>query len=95
MRIVSLIFLVLIVVLTIMFASLNATSTQVNYFVGEKELPLILVMFLSLILGVLLSWLVMVWKVIKLKTKIHSLNSKLSKAENNLSKMKDLDLKEG
>lgn len=94
MRIVSLIFLVLLLVATVMFASLNSASTSVNYFLGERELPLILLMFMCLLIGVLLGWLLMFWKLIKLKSKIHSLNSKLRKAEDNLSKMKDLNMKE-
>ena len=76
-----------------MFASLNASTTTVNYLIGEKEMPLIAVMFVSLILGVLLCFFTMIWKVLRLKAKVISLNSKLKKSEEQ-NKKSELALKE-
>lgn len=87
MRIISFIILVVIMGLGIMFASLNASTTQVNYLIGQKELPLIALLFLSLVTGILLGFIAMIWKVLRLKAKVHSLSSKLSKAQEQLSKL--------
>lgn len=93
MRILSLIFFGIIAATCIAFAILNASSITVNYVFGEKELPLIVIMFVSMILGVLLSLCAMTWKVLKLKAKIHQLKSQLKKAEQS-QKSTDMTFKE-
>ncbi len=81
MRILSFIIVIAILILCIMFTSLNASSATVNYLLGQKEIPLIAIMFISLILGILLCFILMIWKVIKLKSKVCSLERKLNKSE--------------
>lgn len=81
MRIVSIIGIVLILGVTLVFSGLNANSVTVKYIFGEAELPLVVLMVLNLLLGMLLCYFVMIWKVIKHKSTIRSLKSQLKKAE--------------
>ena len=55
MRIVTYLFLILLVVLALIFAGLNADLVSVNYYLGTKRLPLSLLILLSFVLGGLLG----------------------------------------
>lgn len=81
MRIVSIIVLVVIVLLGVMFASLNATDIEVNYLIGQSTMPLVVLMFITFMIGLMLGAFMMIWKVIKLKAQIHRLKSDLKKVE--------------
>lgn len=93
LRIISFLILFCILGLFIMFAALNASSITVNYIIGTKEMPVIALIFISLVIGVLLGFFSMIWKVIGLKAKLRSMSSKLKKSEDQLKKT-DLTIKE-
>ncbi len=84
MRIISLVALFALIMVVIAFASLNAQSIDVNYLLGRASLPLVLVMFINLVFGALIGYLVMGFKVIRLNSKIRQLNSQLKKAQKSL-----------
>lgn len=89
MRTISFIFLLLILVVGIAFSAMNAKSIPVHYLLGTRELPLVFVLFIAFMLGVVLSFLMMSLKVIKLKSKVHGLNSKLKKIEEDMAHFQD------
>ena len=67
MRIVTYLFLILLVVLALIFAGLNADLVSVNYYLGTKRLPLSLLILLSFVLGGLLGLLTAFITYVKLK----------------------------
>lgn len=67
MRIVSYIFLLILILIGITFAMLNAQSVTLNYYVGQKEMPLSLLIAASFILGCLVSMCVSILWVLKVK----------------------------
>ncbi len=58
MRIISWIFLLLLLSLTAGFALLNSKPVDLDYYLGTLHLPLSLLLFYTLLLGVLLTLLV-------------------------------------
>ena len=89
MRILTILLLVAVLIIGISFASLNASTISVNYLIGKKDMPLVVVMFINFVFGFLFCYLIMFWKVLKLKAKLHSAKSKAKEAEEKLSKVKE------
>jgi lipopolysaccharide assembly protein A len=86
-RIVSLIFTLLLIAVGVVFAALNAKPVEINYLVGARELPLVVILLAFLTLGILLSIIVMGISILKLKTKNKWLESKLKKANEQLTQV--------
>ena len=68
MRIFSYILILVILIIGITFAILNHAPVTINYYVGQRTLPLSLLLTFSFVIGCLLGLLVGFW--ILLKTKI-------------------------
>lgn len=85
MKIVGWLFTLLIIIIGVAFAALNARSIEVNYFFGSKAFPLVVLLFISLAMGVLLSALIMGWRILRLKTQNVSLQRKLKHTQEELA----------
>ena len=55
MRLIYLACALLVIVLGVVFAVLNAETVQLNYYLGSVDLPLSLVLVLAIIVGALLD----------------------------------------
>lgn len=81
MRIITLLFVTLLVILGAFFAALNAEPVTVNYLVGNVELPLAVVVFAAFAMGILLTALFLGFRVFWLKHRNKRLNAKLQAFE--------------
>ena len=79
MRWVSLIFVIIIILLGVSFAVLNAAPVPINYYFQTKQVPLSLLMAISLAVGALLGLLVMTYHHVGLRLKNKRLERKLRK----------------
>ena len=61
------------------FAAKNNSSIDVNYLFGAAKLPLVLILFIALLIGVLISALLMGVKILKLKHQNHRLQKEVQK----------------
>lgn len=77
MRIFSYIVLLLVILLGVTFAILNAQPVTLHYYFGVRTLSLSLLLVLSLGLGVLLGLLVALIPIIKLKSKNYHLKKQI------------------
>jgi uncharacterized integral membrane protein len=94
MRIVTYLFLILLVVFALMFAGLNADLVSINYYLGSKRLPLSLLILLSFILGGLLGLLTAFITYVKLKYINRRLRHRLNLVEKELINLRALPFKE-
>jgi putative membrane protein len=94
MRIVTYLFLILLVVFALIFAGLNADLVSVNYYLGIKRLPLSLLIILSFILGGLLGLLTAFITYVKLKYVNRRLRHRLNLVEKELTNLRALPFKE-
>ena len=94
MRIVTYLFLILLVVFALMFAGLNADLVSINYYLGSKRLPLSLLILLSFILGGLLGLLTAFITYVKLKYINRRLQHRLNLVEKELINLRALPFKE-
>lgn len=67
MRIFSILILSLIALFGISFAILNAHPVSVHYYIGARDVPLSLLLFLSLLLGILIGLFSLYPRIFKLK----------------------------
>lgn len=81
MRILSIVLTLLLIVVGIAFAALNAKAVEINYLIGETELPLALMLLISLISGILITMLLLGVSIIKLKAKNKWLEGKLKRTQ--------------
>jgi putative membrane protein len=93
-RIFSFIFLIVIVLLGITFATLNSTVVNINYYVGHKNMPLSLLLALVFGIGSLLGILVGLWILFKTKLKNYRLKQKLKLAEREIENLRAIPLQD-
>ena len=81
MRILSILLTLLLIIVGIAFAALNAKAVEINYLIGKTDLPLAVVLMIALTSGILITMLLLGVSLIKLKAKNKWLQSKLKNAE--------------
>ncbi len=79
-RIVSLIFIVLILAVGLFFGLLNAEPAEVNYYLGTVPVPLSIVIVVSLIAGAVLGVFASLGVILRLKHQKNRLRRQLNKA---------------
>lgn len=94
MRCITYVFLIILFILGLIFAGLNADLVSVNYYWGTTRLPLSLLAILSFILGGLLGLLTALITYIKLKYVNRRLRHRLILVEKELSNLRALPFKD-
>ncbi len=94
MRCITYVFLIVLFILGLIFAGLNADLVTVNYYWGTERLPLSLLAILSFVLGGLLGLLTALIAYIKLKYVNRRLRHRLILVEKELSNLRALPFKD-
>lgn len=94
MKLIATIIKVIILVLIIIFASLNTQSVQVYYFFGKEpmQMPLFIVIILSFLLGMVIFWVISLKKNISKFIETNKLKSEINKLKNELKSIKSAPL---
>jgi len=79
-RIISYIFLLLVLLLGLSFAALNADTVTVNYYLGKSTIPLSLLLVYTLGIGVFLGLFTVLIPLFKLKRENRALKNAIAKA---------------
>jgi putative membrane protein len=82
------VFWLIIVILGVVFASLNASTVTLHYYVGTVKLSLAFLLLCTLIIGLLLGMIASAPSIIKLKIQRKSLKSKLKSLEKEVSNLR-------
>jgi len=77
-RIIGLLLTLLLTIVGIAFAALNANAVHVNYLIGSSELPLIVILLVSFFMGILMSMLILGTSLLKVMAKNKWLKHKLT-----------------
>lgn len=93
MRIIGFVLTLILIIVGVAFAALNAKTVEINYLIGIKDLPLVAALLVSLAIGVLISALFLGVDLITVKTKYKLLENKLRKAQAELLKLNEQHLK--
>jgi len=94
LKIFTYLIIIIIALVGITFASLNAEPVAVNYYIGQKMVPLSLLLTFVLIAGSFLGLGVGFLKVFKLKYENKRLNQKLKLIEREVSNLRSIPLKD-
>lgn len=86
--------LIIVVVFGLSFAVLNAEPVSLNYYFGYHDIPLSMVVVLSLAVGAVTGVLVSVGMILRLKQQLGSLRRKLKAAEKQVGPLHILPAKE-
>lgn len=89
----GILFLILLI-LGLSFAVLNAGSVPLNYYLGKVELPLALVVVAALAVGAILGVLVSLGMVLRLKRQVRQLRRQVQTAEKEVTNLRTIPLKD-
>jgi putative membrane protein len=93
-RILSYIFVIIIILLGISFATLNSGTVEINYYIGHKVLPVSLLIAGVFAAGSLLGIIVGSWILFKTKLKNYRLKQKLKYAEKEIENLRAIPLQD-
>lgn len=85
MRILGLLIILILIVLGVSFAILNSDAVHVNYYFGADVMPLSLLIIGTLIVGIILGWLVMILKVLKVRMENRRLRKRVEQLEKSIT----------
>ena len=95
LRLFGFLLLIVLVVLGLSFAVLNAERVPLNYYFGYREIPLSMIVVLSLAAGAVIGALVSMGAILRLKQQAAQLRRKLRRAEKAAGQLEILPAKEG
>jgi lipopolysaccharide assembly protein A len=93
MRIISYIFLLLVMLIGITFASLNAAPVPFHYYLGSQQIPLALLLIFAFGCGILVGVIFILFSIIKLKRDNYRLKGHIKIVEKELENLRSLPLK--
>jgi|GEM_PF-234084 lipopolysaccharide assembly protein A len=88
MRYIGYIIILVVVLIGISFAVMNANSVPVNYYTGQQHVPLSLLLALSFGVGVIIGIAVLFFKNTRLRLKNRWLSKRLKKTEKKLNALR-------
>ncbi|MBN1683899.1 MAG: LapA family protein [Gammaproteobacteria bacterium] len=94
MKIFSYMIILLLLILGVTFALLNATSVTIHYYLGVSQLPLSLLLLISFAAGVIVALLAMGIILLRLKAQNLGLKRRLRTAEKEIENLRTLPIKE-
>ena len=94
LRLVYLVLILLVVIIGIVFAVLNADTVQLNYYLGSVELPLSLVLVLAMILGAILGILASLKIILGSRRNVTKLKKSVEVAEKEIANLRNIPIKD-
>ncbi|MDP1601711.1 MAG: LapA family protein [Legionella sp.] len=94
MRLVWIILYLLLILIGVSFASLNASSVQVNMYVTTLVMPVSVLMTFMLGLGILIGMLLFICRYWRLKVECLKIKNQLKITEKEIKNLRDIPLKD-
>ena len=94
MRLVMLIFYILLIILGVSFAALNAASVQVNFYFKTVSMPISVLMTLMLGVGILLGFILFLNRYWRLKISYLKVKGQLKLTEKEIKNLRSIPLQD-
>ena len=94
MRLFMMLFYLLLILLGVSFAALNASSVQVNFYFKTLTMPISVLMTIMLGVGLLLGFLLFLYRYWHLKVKFLKVKSQLKMTEKEIKNLRAIPLKD-
>ena len=92
MRLFTFILAIIVLLIGVSFAVLNANLVSLHYYFGERQLPLSLLLAIALILGAILGLIAATMMLLRAKAAQHRLRKQLTMAQKELSNLRKIPL---
>ncbi|TAL61324.1 MAG: LapA family protein [Legionella sp.] len=94
MRIVMLVFYVLLIILGVSFATLNASSVEINFYVKTVSMPISVLMTIMLGIGIIIGFVLFIFRYWRLKAECRRMNSQLKLTEKEIKNLRSIPLQD-
>ena len=94
MRYLIAIFWLIIVVLAIIFVALNSRTIELNYYAGQRQVYMPLMLFIVLVVGAILGVFAMIPVWLRAKSQKRKMKSRLRDAEQELKNLRNIPIKD-
>ncbi len=94
MRILSFLVILIVLLIGVTFAVLNAAPVSINYYLSTTKIPLSLLLVLVLGVGGFIGWLTGLWMWMRLKTENFRLSHRIKTLEKELDQLRTLPVNE-
>jgi lipopolysaccharide assembly protein A len=94
MRILMLVIYVLIIIIGVSFAALNASSVDVNFYFETISMPISVLMTIMLGIGILVGFILFIGKFWRLKAECNKIKNQLKLTEKEIKNLRSIPLKD-
>jgi len=93
-RFISTLFIVLILLLVLLFTLLNAESVSLNYYLGEVEQPLALILVVTFVAGALIGLLSSIVAILSSRHEVSKLRKHIKHTEQEVMNLRSIPIKD-
>lgn len=94
MRILITIFYLVLILLGVSFAALNASSVQVNFYISTLKMPISVLMTLMLGIGIIIGFFLFLFRYWRLKAEHRKLKNQLRLTEKEIKNLRSIPLQD-
>jgi len=94
MRLVMLIIYILLIIIGVSFAALNATSVGVNFYFKTVSMPISVLITIMLGIGILIGFLLFICRYWRLKAECHKIKNQLKLTEKEIKNLRSIPLQD-
>ena len=94
MRILMLVIYILLIVIGVSFAALNATSVAVNFYFKTISMPISVLMTIMLGIGILIGFILFIARYWHLKAELYKIKSQLKLTEKEIKNLRSIPLQD-
>ncbi|QRN03921.1 DUF1049 domain-containing protein [Legionella sp. MW5194] len=94
MRLLMILFYLLLILVGVSFAALNANSVEVNFYVTTVTMPISILMTIMLGIGILVGFLIFLLRYWRLKRELARVRNQLRLTEKEIKNLRDIPLKD-
>ncbi|QBR84236.1 LapA family protein [Legionella israelensis] len=94
MRLLMLLFYLVLIIFGVTFAALNASDVQVNFYVTTFKLPMSVLMVIVLGIGILIGFIIFLFRYWRLKREYWKLKNQLNLTEKEIKNLRAIPLKD-
>jgi putative membrane protein len=94
MRLLMLVFYILLIILGVSFAALNATTVEVNFYLKTISMPVSVLMTIMLGVGILFGFFIFISRHWRLKMEYRKMKSQLKLTEKEIKNLRSIPLQD-
>ncbi|KTD49476.1 hypothetical protein Lrub_0575 [Legionella rubrilucens] len=94
MRLLMILFYLLLILVGVSFAALNASSVEVNFYVTTVTMPISILMTIMLGIGIVVGFLIFLLRYWRLKRELARVRNQLRLTEKEIKNLRDIPLKD-